>query len=59
MVGIDFVQPSSPFMRMMLRECFGLGPFALDVAIETMIKGSCLEVEICRGGGRGLGEMSQ
>ena len=42
LIGIDLVQSSLPFMKMILGACFGLGqsPFALDIAIKTMIRGS-------------------
>ena len=37
---IHFVHPSLPFARMMLGACFGLGIYALDMAIKTTIRGS-------------------
>ena len=40
---------------MILGACFGLGSFALDTAFERII----LKFDVSRGGGRGLGEMSQ
>ena len=30
LIGIDYVQPLSQFMRVKFGACFGLGPFALD-----------------------------
>ena len=30
----------SPFVRMMLGECFGLSPFAVDMVIEARVRGS-------------------
>ena len=38
-ISIDYVQPSLPHVRMILGACFGLGPFALDMTIETMVRG--------------------
>ena len=58
-IGINYVQPSSWVMRMMRQACYGLGPFALDTVIKTMIKESFLEADISQGGCRGLGETSQ
>ena len=46
LIGIDYVQPLSQFMRVKLGACFGLGLFTLDTMIKTMIRGSFLEVDI-------------
>ena len=51
--GIDYVQHSSTFARVMLGGCLGLRPFALDTAIETTIRGSFMEVEASQGEGEG------
>ena len=52
-IGIDFVQTSWPFPRMMLGACFGPGPFSLDTAIETTHLQIILEVDVSQGGGGG------
>ena len=44
--GIDYVQPSSTFVRVILGAYFGLGQFALDKAIETTIRGAFFEVDV-------------
>ena len=50
---------------MILGACFGLGPFALDTAIETTIRGSFWNLTFLEEGGggwevdKGLGETSQ
>ena len=47
------------FVRMILEACFGLGPFTLDTAIETTIRGSFWNLRFLEEGGRGPGETSQ
>ena len=51
MIGTDYVQPLSQFMRVKLGACFGLGPFTLDIMIKTMIRQSFFEVAIQSRGG--------
>ena len=46
LIGIDYVQPSLPFGRIMLGTYF-----ALETAIETTIRGSFLEVDVSQGEG--------
>ena len=58
-IGIDYVHHLSPLAGMILGARFGLGPFALDTAIETTIRGSFWNLTFLEEGGRGLGETSQ
>ena len=59
-IGIDYVHPCSPFARMILRVCFGLGPFTLDTADRDHDqRGSFRNLTFLEEGGRGLGETSQ
>ena len=53
-----YVQPLSQFMRVKLGACFGLGPFTLDTAIKTTIRGSFLRLTFLKEGGRGQGDVS-
>ena len=39
-IGIEYVQSLSPFARIIFRACLGPGLFALDMAIDTTIRGS-------------------
>ena len=52
-IGIDYVQPLSQFLRVKLGACFGPGPFTLDTAMKTTIRGSFLRFtflqEVARG----------
>ena len=43
----------------MLRTCFGPGLFALDMAIDTTIRGSFWNLMFLQEGGKSLGETSQ
>ena len=52
-IGIDYVQLLSQFMRVKLGACFGLDSFTLDTTMKTMIRGSFFEVDI-QSQGRGL-----
>ena len=54
----DYVHSWSPFVRIILGACFGLGPFALDTAIETTIRGSFWNLTFLEEGDRGPEETS-
>ena len=58
-LGIDYVQRLSQFVRVKLGACFVQGPFALDTATKTTIRGSFLRLTFLKKGGRGQGKMSQ
>ena len=58
-IGIDYVHHYLPLVRKILGACFGLGPFTLDTAIDTTIRGSFRNLTFIEEGGRCLGETSQ